>query len=229
MTMRRRSAQGMDTPVMYTSEAEQIAREYWELSRSRLWGIRILCLLMAAAIAVGALFAFGVLRLDAAGKKSKVLEFELKDIGELATEAASLSIYKVVEISRQIGPVELPGSKSTYGLTFALVVKAGLDFDQIELNADEGTKTVRLKMPEIRILSAEAYLDDWDDDSISAMSQIGPDEMEAVRNNVIAEARKIAEERGTLSQARENAEKLVRGLLAGGYDPDVYKVDFQWP
>ncbi len=212
----------------YTSEAEQIAREYWELSRSRLWTIRIISLLLAAAVAVAGLYVFGVLPPDGTGKRSGVTEFELKDIGELATVAATLSVNKTAEITRKVGPLDLSGTKSTYVLTYALVIKAGLDFDRIVMRTDDREHVIRITMPEIRILSKEAYLDSWEG-GVNPMSQMTLDEMKTVQEAVVREAEKTARERGTLEEAAKNAERLISGLLAESYDMSVYTVEYRWP
>ncbi len=223
--------QAVGTPqvsVVYPDEAEERAREYWQLSRSRLRMIRALGLLAVAAVVMTALFAFGVIRTGVAAARPAVTEFELKDIGELATEAASLSIIQPVESSRTIGGIELPGSRNTYNLTYVLVLKAGLDFDRIVLQVDGKAHTITLKMPEVRILSAEAYLSAWEGGD-NVLSQLTPEEIEGARNKVIEKAGQTAVERGTLEKARENAEKLISGLLAGGYDLTEYTIRYQWP
>ena len=214
--------------AVYSGEAEERAREYWQLSRSRLRMIRVLGALMIAAVALTVLFALGVIRTGSAGSGAAVTEFELRDIGELATEAASITIVQPVKSSRTIGGIELPGSQNTYNLTYALVLKAGLDFDQIVLKVDGQAHTITLKMPEVRILSAEAYLAAWEGGD-NALSQLTPEEIEGARSRVIEKAGQTALERGTLDKAKANAEKLISGLLAGGYDMNTYTVTYQWP
>ena len=220
-------APGMVNPAAYAAEAEQRAREYWELSRSRLRTLKIIGILLIAAVALTVLFALGVIRPARFGDGAVVTEFKLKDIGELATEAASLSIVQPVEVSRKVG-VELPGSKSRYDLTFALVVKAGLDFDQVVLQVDGSKHEIKVKMPAIRILSPEAYLSARTGGE-NPFSQLTPEEIEEARKKVIEKAETVAYERGTLIAARENAEKLISGLLAGGYDLNDYKIAYEWP
>ena len=180
--------------------------------------------IVLALLALLALGYFGVRTLNVS---SKVTAFNLKDIGELATEAASLSIVQPVEVSRKVG-VELPGSKSRYDLTFALVVKAGLDFDQVVLQVDGSKHEIRVRMPDVRILSSEAYLSARTGGE-NPFSQLTPEEIEEARKKVIEKAETVAYERGTLIAARENAEKLISGLLAGGYDLNDYKIAYEWP
>lgn len=206
--------------VMYTSEAEQIAREYWELSRNRMWIIRVLCVLLAAAIAVGALSVLGIFPKGGSGSKHKVGEFELRNIGELATQAAYYTGEKNLTIERSVI------AKDTYTFFYTAEIKAGLDFGQIEMQVDEKTHEIRLKMPEIRILgkSLEEFRQE---DGNKAMTQPTSQEINDVREAALADAERIAIDRNILVKARENAEDMIRKLLSGGYDMEVYTIVFQ--
>ena len=213
----------------YSAGAEEAARAYWKLSRSRLRIIRIVGFLAIAAIAAAVLFALGIIPTGRSGNGFQVTEFRLKDIGELATEAASLSVVQPVEAYRKVGPFELSGSRTTYHLQFSLAVKAGLDFDQIVLHVDPGRHVITVTMPEVRILEGtDAYLSGRSD-NMNPLTQLQPEEIEGARDAVMKKAENIAAERGILEKAKENAERLISGLLAGGYDMSVFKVEYQWP
>ncbi len=215
---------------VYSGGAEEAAKEYWKLSRSRLRIIRLISVLAIAAAAVAVLLALGVIRTGGgSGAGPQITEFQLKDIGELATEAASLTVIQPVEAYRSVGPFELTGSRATYNLQFALVVKAGLDFDGIVLRADAEKHMITVTMPEVRILEGtDAYLS-GKVANVNALTQLQPDEIEGAREAVMKKARDVAYERGILEKAKENAERLVSGMLAGGYNMSEYTIEFLWP
>lgn len=220
--MKRGRDRKADCPVVYVSEAEQIAREYWELSRNRLWIIRILIVLTAALTAAAVLAATGVFRVGGSGSKHKVGEFELRNIGELATQAAYYSGEKSLTIERSVF------MKDTYNYNYTAEIKAGLNFGEIEMQVDEGKHVIRLKMPAVLILGRSLEKFEQREGNKTG-TQPTSDETKAVQQAALEEAEKIARDRGILDKAKENAEDLIRKLLAGGYDMNVYTIDFQWP
>ena len=216
----------------YTSEAEEIAREYWQLSRSRLRIIRVVSLLLAGALAVAALLALGIIKTGRSNTEPGVKGFELKDIGELATESATFSMTVPVETYRE-GQIlgytfTVPGTQNTHYITYSVLVKAGLNFDEIEMSVNEKDRKIRLKMPGIRILSTEVYFAGREGTS-NPLSSLPPEEAENIRKDVVPDAEKTAKERGTLEKAAESAESLINRLLAGAYDMNEYTVEYQWP
>ena len=220
--MRRRTGPGAGNPVVHTSETEQIAWEYWKLSRRRLWIIRIMCVLLVAAVAAAALFTFGALPKRGTKNIYRIGEFELRNIGQLATQAAYYTGEKKLTIERSIV------AKDVYTFVYTAEIKAGLDFGRIEMQVDEKAHVIRLKMPEVVIL--EKGLEEFkQQDGNKVMTQPTSDETSAVREAAIAEAEKIAIQKGILEKAVANAEDMVRKLLAGGYDMEVYTIEFQWP
>ena len=225
-------APGYGYAAVSPGEAEEIAREYWKLSRNRLWIIRIVGILAIAAVAVAALFALGVLKAGGLKSEPGVKGFELKDIGELATESATFSMTVPVETYREeqiFGySFTVPGTKNTHFITYNALVKAGLDFSQVEMKADDAAKKITLKMPEIRVLSTEVYFAGREGGD-NPLSMLPPEEAEQIRKDVVPDAEKTAREGGTLDRARESAESLISRLLAGAYDMNVYTVEYQWP
>ena len=230
--MRRRSHYyNMGAPAVYTSEAEEIAREYWQLSRTRLRIIRIVSFLMIAAAVVALLLAIGVIKTGRNYTEPGVTGFELKDIGELATESATFSMTVPVETSREeeiFGySFTVPGTKNTHYITYNVLIKAGLDFSEIEMSVDGKEHVIRLKLPKIRILSTEVYFSGREGTS-NPLSQLSPEEAEKIRKEVIPDAEKTAKDGDIFDKAKESAQNLIYRLLAGAYDMSVYTIDWQW-
>lgn len=216
----------------YTSETEEIAREYWKLSRNRLWIIRVVAIVAVAAVAVAALLALGVIGTGGAKTAPGVKGFQLKDIGELATESATFSMTVPVETYREEAlfgfTFQVPGTKNTYYITYNVLVKAGLDFSNVEMQADDSARKITLKMPDIRILSTEVYFANREGTS-NPLSSLPPEEAEKIRAEVVPDAEKTAKERGITDKAKASAESLITRLLAGAYDMNVYTVEYVWP
>ncbi len=241
--MRRRTR--TDDPAAYyqpqvitMAEVERYrtaAREYWLRSRSRLMTVWLLgTLLLAMIVAVVTMVVTGKLKLDTTVRNEpKVDVFELKNIGELATQAGYFTTVQTVKLTReadlQVVKFTVPLSEATYVFSYDGVVRAGMNFSDISLDIDDTNKTITVNLPETKILSTT--LDDKTFQQYTGggnlLSQLTPEEISDGRELVCEKAEKTAIENGILGEARENAKVLIREFLAGGYDLDEYNVIFQ--
>ena len=160
--------------------------------------------------------------------ESRTTAFGLKNIGELSTQAGYFTTVQSITKCREVLGVEVPGTKSSYVYSYDGTIKAGIDFEDIQLEVDERNHVIRVQFPEFRILSTEI-----DDDSFVLYSD-GNNLFTSLKledvNQSNAELKKTAREtaikNGILENARTNAELLVRGFLAGTVDLTVYTVEF---
>ena len=117
--------------------------------------VKIILTIAILAAVFGA--GVGVRSVLVSGNKLTKLGFE--DIGELATQAAYCTEVNVTEGARELFGLTIPFTQSKYVYSYDVVIKAGLDFGEIDWTVGEDTITVRL--PEIRILSSEIDLDSF--------------------------------------------------------------------
>ncbi len=163
---------------------------------------------------------------------SKTLDFGLKDIGELSTQAGYYTnVNTITNPNRTIIGVEIPFTSSRALYTYQGVIKAGLDFSDIQVNTDPDKKIVFLTMPEIRILSNEIDLDSLKiyDESNSIFNKIRIENMNQSLITMKKSAEKQAIANGILEAAKENAAVLIRSLLAGFDEIKGYTCTFIWP
>ena len=161
--------------------------------------------------------------------KSRTVSFGLKDIGELATQAGYFTNVQVINGSRQIWGTDIPLTQSKYVYSYDGIIKAGLDFESIDVNINEITHTITVELPEVRILSSEV-----DEQSLEIYDEtksiFTPLSLSSVNMSLI-EMKKEASEKaisnGLLENARSNAEMLIRGFLAGSFDLASYSVIFK--
>ena len=212
------------------------AKGYWELSRSRLAVIRVLAvLLIATAVAVGTMFATGQVKLKGTQAPATVTAFELKNIGKLATQAGYYSTMQTVKVNREgeiLGwKIKVPFTEGTYIISYSGVVKAGLEFGDIEISVDENEKIITLKMPKVEILSNTLDEDKTQflKGSENMFSQMDDKIGNEVRKNAKDTARQTALDNGIIGEAKQNAEALIRKFLSGSYNMEEYYVDFRWP
>lgn len=157
-----------------------------------------------------------------------MVNFGLKDIGELATQAGHFTNVQVISGSRKIWGADIPLTQSKYIFSYDGVIKAGIDFEQIEVNVDDAARVITVKLPEIKILSSEVdpkSLEIYDE----TKSIFTPLSLSSVNMSLIEmdeEVREKAIGNGILENARTNAEALITGFLAGTFDLQKYSIQF---
>jgi hypothetical protein len=187
---------------------------------------RLLGFLLVLAIAAAVLLGTGIIR---TGITANITAFGLKDIGELATQSGYFTSVQTIQSNRELFGIEIPLSRSNYIFSYDGTIKAGLDFGDIDVSVDDMQRKIRIKLPEIKILSTEI-----DESSFKLYNEseniLTPLRMSDV-NQALAElklkARETAEAHGIMENARENAKVLIRGFLAGCYDLTLYSVEFE--
>lgn len=189
---------------------------YWHLL-PRVLGILVV-ILLAAAVALGAKTV-----LSADGRTAR-LGFE--DIGELATQSAYCTEVEVTEASRQLFGVTIPFTQSKYIYSYDVVIKAGLDFTDVTWSQQDGT--IRVTLPEIRVLSNEIDLDSLkvyhEDESL--FRNITLEENNAALADLKARAEQDAIGNGLLEEARDNAQQILTAFFANQYDLTEYRLEF---
>ena len=159
---------------------------------------------------------------------SETVEMELKNIGELATHAGYYTNVQVIKSARQIFGVDIPLTQSQFIFSYDGVVKAGVDFADIEIGVDEGRGQIVVTLPEVKVLSNEIDLDSLEiyDESNNIFHPLNIDDINVSLIEMQEESEAKAIENGLLENARENAEALLRGMLAGFYDAQRYAIEF---
>lgn len=160
---------------------------------------------------------------------SRTTSFGLKNIGELATQAGYYTNVQVIKKSQELWGAQIPFTQSKYIFSYDGVIKAGLDFSDIDVQVNASSKTVRVTLPEIRILSNEI-----DENSLEIYDEskniFTPLDLEDVNQSLVElkeESSQTAVENGLLEQACANAELLVSAFLAGTYDAEAYTIVFE--
>ncbi len=166
------------------------------------------------------------------GKKitSRTVEFGLRNIGELATQAGYFTNVQTISGSRDIFGVTVPFTQSKYVYSYDGVVKAGVDFREITVSLDEPAKTLTVSLPAARILDVNV-----DEDSLVVYDEskniFSPLKMNDIKDSITAlkeEVRQKAVDNGILRNAESNAETLIKGFLQGAFSQDAYAIRFEW-
>ena len=178
----------------------------------------LIVLLLAAAVTLG---AKNILSADG---KTTALGFE--DIGELATQSAYCTEVEVTEASRELFGMSIPFTQSKYIYSYDVVIKAGLNVADITWQEENGT--IRVTLPEIRVLSNEIDLDSLQvyHEEESIFRPITLEENNAALSDLKARAEEDAITHGLLDAARDNARQILTGFFAQQYDLTEYRLQF---
>ncbi len=87
--------------------------------------------------------------------ESKSTKLTLEDIGELATQSAYVTEVNVTEDARDLFGIEIPFTQSKTIFSYDVVIKAGINFSDIQYSVDDTSKTISVTLPECKILTNE--------------------------------------------------------------------------
>ena len=160
--------------------------------------------------------------------ESRTTTLGLKDIGELATQAGYFTTVQTIDKSRSVLGVEVPGTKSRYVYSYDGTIKAGINFEDIQLDVNEEDKVITVTFPEFKILSTEIDDDSFVlyNDGANLFTSLKLEDVDKSNTELKNNARETAVKNGILDNARSNAEILIKGFLAGMYDLTKYSVVF---
>lgn len=191
-------------------------------------GIGIAAMVVAAALAIigyNIIINTGEPSVEAI---SVSLSGSLSDIGELVTAEYGYTLAQTAnKPHREVAGFKIPFTDAKVIYSYSGTIKAGVDFDGIGLDVDG--KTVRIHMPEARIMSSEVDHDSLIvyDEKYSPFNTFTFDDM----NLSVAELQKAAEnqatESGLLERAEENAQKLILTTVERFFDAGEYTVEFE--
>ena len=180
-------------------------------------GMVIAVLLLGAAIGIGSRVFIG----------SRMTQFDLHAIGEMATQAGYYTNVEVIEDSKTLWKITLPFTSSKYIFSYDGIIKAGIDFADIKWSVNDVLKTIHVDLPDTKILTNEI-----DTDSLyvydESRSIFSPLTVSDINDSLIAlkiESEEKAIGNGILEEAEANAKVLIRGFLAGSY-PD-YEIIYE--
>lgn len=159
--------------------------------------------------------------------ESKTTKIGFEDIGELATQAAYCTEINLTDVSRELFGVTIPFTQSKYIYSYDVVIKAGIDFAEVELTEKNDT-TIEVKLPEAKILSSEIKLESFKiyHEQESIFREITMKENNEAMTTLVENAKDDAVANGLLENARSNSETILTGFLAGIYDLDKYEITF---
>lgn len=196
---------------------------------SKIWSKNILKKRLALLISIVILIIAIIIGLNTfivMQSKSEKLGFE--NIGELATQAAYCTSTQILDKSRNLFGIQIPFTESKLIYSYDTTIKAGIDFSDIDLSVNNQTKTIKIRLPEAKVLSNEIDLNSFkvyhEDESI--FTQVKLKDSNSSLKELKETAEKDAINNGLLDNAAENAKNIIKSFIGNAYDLEEYKITF---
>ena len=208
---------------MFFSTLREKSHKMLKNKTDKMFFIVIIILALLCAVLFSILFAnqTGIL-------SSHVTQFGLQSIGELATQAGFFTSVQVIENARDVFGVSIPFTAKKYVYSYDGIIKAGLDFQGIDISVDDIQKKIAVTIPETQVFSIEIDPDSFVlyHEGGSVFNALKMDEVNLAEKALKDAIRQRAIDNGLLDEAKSNAELVIRGFLSGTYNLQEYTVDF---
>ncbi len=160
----------------------------------------------------------------------EIIRSGLSDIGELATEEYGFTQVETYDSTKsaQLFNVtfDLPLTRTKFIYSYDGVIKAGVDFAEVEVEKDDLKRLITVRLPKSHILSSEIDYDSFElyDEQTSIFNPISVRDVNDTNRAMLRAAEKDALAKGLLEKADKNAETLIKNFLRGGYDVREYAI-----
>ena len=155
--------------------------------------------------------------------------FTINDIGELATTEYG---YTMVETTSKphvaVAGFKIPFTESKVIYSYDGLIKAGIDFTEIDVKTNYITKKIYITLPEAKVLSSEVFYDSLlvYDEQNSPFNAFTFEDMNLSVSNLKTTAEESAISKGILETAKENAETIVNLTIRNLPGTEKYEVEF---
>lgn len=158
--------------------------------------------------------------------QSKTTDMGFKNIGELATQNSYCTQVGVIDEKIEIWGIKIPFTQSKYIYSYDVIIKAGIDFEEIDWNIDNNIIVVEL--PKAKILSNEIIENSFKiyHEQESIFTQISLEETSKAREQLKKEAENTAINNGIYENALKNAKTMLTAFFEAEYDMNKYKIKF---
>ena len=157
------------------------------------------------------------------------IEGTIKDIGELATAEYGYTIAQTTDKpNMKVVGFEIPFTSSKVIYSYEGLIKAGIDFNKIEVTVNEANKTIFIELPDAEILSSEVDFDSLIvyDAKYNPFNVFTFSDMNLGLTALKEKAEESAITNGLLIRAADNAQSILRTTVMSFYDPGEYNIEF---
>lgn len=193
---------------------------------------RIVSIMLVVLVVLGIVGGYYFTHRDNGKPKitNETVGVQIKELKELSTIQ-----YKYKEVvSREdwntLFNFKLPFTKSSFIVSYTGILKIGIDLAETKINVDEGSKTIKITLPESKILSNELDFKSLKvyDEKNSIFNPIKVEDYTEFTQGGKENAEKDARENGVFEQSKEVAKKIITEMLNTTKEiKENYKIIFE--
>lgn len=162
---------------------------------------------------------------------SKTTKFGLKDMGELVTQTAHVTVIQDSKKDREFFNLfKIPFTESRMIFSYDFTVDASVNFEKISYITNDEKKEITVELPHAKhykttmiIDSQEVYLDEE-----SLFSRINLKELNTAMLEMENDAKNTAIENNLLEAADKNAQKIISAMFKSDLQRKDYKVIYKY-
>ena len=161
---------------------------------------------------------------------NETIGVQIKEIKEMSTIQYKYKQLASREDWNTLFNIKLPFTKSSFILTYTGVLKLGIDFAETKIEVDEGSKTIKVTLPESKVLSNEIDMKSIKvyDETNSIFNPVKIDDYAQFTQSGKENAEADARESGVFEQSNEVAKKIITELLNTTKEiKEKYKIVFE--
>ena len=193
---------------------------------------RIVSIMLVVLVVLGIVGGYYFTHRDNGKPKitNETVGVQIKELKELSTIQ-----YKYKEVvSREdwntLFNFKLPFTKSSFIVSYTGILKIGIDLAETKINVDEGSKTIKITLPESKILSNELDFKSLKvyNEKNSIFNPIKVEDYTEFTQGGKENAEKDARESGVFEQSKEVAKKIITEMLNTTKEiKENYKIVFE--
>ena len=126
----------------------------------------------------------------------------------------------------QFKDITIPGTKSYFIYSYDGKIMAGVDFESVAVIKDDESRSIRIILPEVRIISSSVDPESFKlyDEKNSIFNRYGVEEVADSFADMLKTEEDKAKKDGLLIEARDNARLLVENFVRAGYNVGDYSI-----
>lgn len=187
---------------------------------------RPVSLLVSTAATIVIIAAFFIISAMSAELRLKNSVYGLKDVGELVTQSYYYRQIRTIRDSRRLWGWDIPLTERECIFSYDGVIRAGYNFEEIEVKVEN--KRVTVKLPEPYIITNEILTETfsvYDEDS-NIFNPLHLEDIGGEIEDIRTQGEYEAIQSGLFEATRENAMNVIEGFLSGFFDFDEYELVF---
>lgn len=187
-----------------------LRRKMSEFFKKRQFRILLIVLAMLAGIVLGV----GIAHIRAE-YTSRIVNLRMENVGELVTQAAYFTNVQVISDAREVFGVTVPFTESQYIFSYDGVIRAGVNFAEIDYEINTEARTITISVPKPYIMSTVIDEDSLEiyNESKNIFTPLTMNDLQASRQKLIEEAETQAVANGLLVEAEFNARLIIESFF----------------